>query len=447
MDRNLKINIILYVTFIISVSTLTESRLVYSLGGSSSINPNKPSRTHGDIQAQHSDVKRQQSAQPRPLVVNCYPDSMEVVVQADMFDTGLQVEGRNLHLGSDTTGQRSSCGAGPSGEAEFTIRTKLMDCGTKLSSNKEKIIYSNVLVYSPEPSHDGLLRLDGVSIPVECHYKKKYAVDGISLLPTWVPSVSTASAEDQIDFTLLLMTDDWQFERGSYSYFLGDPIRIQVSAIVRKHIPLRVYVDHCVATPTPDAHKTLRYDFIEHNGCLADAYLTNSKSHFLPRLEEHKLRFQLDAFKFYQENSNRIYITCHVKAVPVGLAVSSQTRACSFTENSWRSIDGNDQACRSCDITHRAEKPPPTELPTAITSTKAQPFMNPQRSLVQKLQEHSPSTFVRVRPGMRLRGHIKPQYSSAGIMKRGAEQTIQTGPITILQTSKTDTRPTDSKTF
>lgn len=35
---------------------------------------------------------------------------------------------------------------------------------------------------------------------------RKYAVDGISLHPTWVPFVSRASAEDQIDFSLLLMT-------------------------------------------------------------------------------------------------------------------------------------------------------------------------------------------------------------------------------------------------
>lgn len=41
-----------------------------------------------------------------------------------------------------------------------------------MQSTKEKIIYSNVLVYSPEPSSDALLRLDGAAIPVECHYEK-----------------------------------------------------------------------------------------------------------------------------------------------------------------------------------------------------------------------------------------------------------------------------------
>ena len=64
----------------------------------------------------------------------------------------------------------------------------------------------------------------------------------------------------------LIFADDWQFERGSYTYFLGDPIHFKVSVIMGNHMPLRVYVDHCVATATPDAKATLRYDFIEHYG-------------------------------------------------------------------------------------------------------------------------------------------------------------------------------------
>uniref|UniRef100_UPI0037E91C27 zona pellucida sperm-binding protein 3-like n=1 Tax=Semicossyphus pulcher TaxID=241346 RepID=UPI0037E91C27 len=450
MDRNLQRNNFWWIIFLITVSTPTESRLSYKKESSGTTNSHMLSRTQANIQPQKTDVKQQESTQARPVMVICHPDSMEVVVQADMFNTGLQVEGGHLHLGSDSESKGSECGAVPSGEAEFTIWTSLMACGTKLSSTKEKIIYSNVLVYSPEPSSDGLLRLDGATIPVECHYQKKYAVDGISLQPTWVDFVSTASADDQIDFNLLLMTDDWQFEEGSHSYFLGDPIHVQVSAIIRHHVPLRVYVDHCVATATPDAGATLRYDFIEHHGCLADAYLTNSKSHFLPRVEEHKLRFQLDAFRFYQESSNQVYITCYVKAVPVGLAVSSKNRACSLIENRWRSVDGNDEACRSCDISQRVEEPPSTEPPTTSISTQASASVTPRESLVQSKPEQQPANYLRVRPGMHQSRHNKLQQSSAGLMKRGAEytaeQTVQLGPITVVSSSEIDSRPTDSKT-
>lgn len=69
----------------------------------------------------------------RPVVVRCHPDSMEVVVQADMFSTGLKVDGRHLRLGSDLVGGGSACGALPSGEDQFTVRAPLMECGTQLS--------------------------------------------------------------------------------------------------------------------------------------------------------------------------------------------------------------------------------------------------------------------------------------------------------------------------
>ncbi|XP_034411937.1 zona pellucida sperm-binding protein 3-like [Cyclopterus lumpus] len=419
---------------LLSVSTLTESRLVSSRGSSATANSLTPSRIRY-IQPQMTAVKPQQSATlialPRPVVVNCHPDSMRVVVQADMFDTGLQVDGSHLRLGSDSVSEGSECAAVSSAEAEFTIQAFLRDCGTKLSSTKEKIIYSNVLVYSPEPSSDGLLRLNEATIPVQCHYEKRYAVAAISLQPTWLPLVSRVSAEDHIDFNLLLMTDDWQFQRGSVSYFLGDSIHLEVSAIVGHHMPLRVYVEHCVATATPDAEATLRYDFIEHYGCLADAYLTNSSSHFLPRVEDHKLRFQLEAFRFHQEPSNRVYITCYLKAVPVGLSVSSENRACSLIENRWRSVDGNDQVCRSCDISHRDEEPLPTEVLKTTIGSQAWP----SKTSPEDRPDQRPANYFSFRPGV-LQNQQKTRLN---------DRSFQVGPITVLPSVKTNTRPSNYK--
>lgn len=159
MDRNLHINFYLCMFFIISQSKLTETRLIYGQGDFSTTNfklknsnqrnfhieqlPSRthgnfhieqlPSRTYGNFHIEQIGVKQPQPTRPRPVVVKCYPDSMEVVVQADLFDTGLQVEGRYLYLGSESVGQRDECGAKPTGEAEFTIWTKLLDCGTSLS--------------------------------------------------------------------------------------------------------------------------------------------------------------------------------------------------------------------------------------------------------------------------------------------------------------------------
>ena len=65
---------------------------------------------------------------------------------------------------------------------------------------------------------------------------------------------------------VVFIPDDWQQERGSLTYFLGDPIHLEASVILSDHMPQRIYVERCVATVTPDADATLRYDFIEHHG-------------------------------------------------------------------------------------------------------------------------------------------------------------------------------------
>ncbi|XP_031611783.2 zona pellucida sperm-binding protein 3-like [Oreochromis aureus] len=438
-----------FIVFYSVCAFVESSRLVHS-SESRATNSFSQGGTYGRIQPQFGAVKQKPSTElrerPRPVTVNCHPDAMEVVVQADMFDTGLQVDGGHLRLGSDSAGEE--CGAVPSGEAEFTIRAQLVDCGTKLSSTKEKLIYDNVLVFSPEPSTDGLLRLDGAAIPVECHYNKKYSVGGVSLHPTWVPLVATASAEDQIDFHLLLMTDDWTFQRGSYTYFLGDSIHFEVSAVIGNHMPLRVYVDHCVGTATPDADVALRYDFVEH-GCLTDAYLTNSSSCFLPRTEEHTLRFQLDAFIFYQAPSNQVYITCHVKAVPATMTATSQNRACSLTENRWHSVDGNDEACRSCNIAHHVEETQSTQPPKTTMNAKARPTLSSLEGLVQNRPKHHPATYVRFRPRLHQRRHTKHEQSSAKLMKGGTDyvaRRLQLGPLTVLPFSNHITSLADPKT-
>lgn len=74
---------------------------------------------------------------PRAVVVKCYADALEVVVQADLFDTGVPVDGGQLHLGSNSVG--NACKAHPSGEAEFTIKSHLTDCGIKLSVSSHYI--------------------------------------------------------------------------------------------------------------------------------------------------------------------------------------------------------------------------------------------------------------------------------------------------------------------
>ncbi|XP_008332189.1 zona pellucida sperm-binding protein 3-like [Cynoglossus semilaevis] len=446
-----------WIIFIIYLHALAEVRLVKSQN-SRSENGRKPTRTQNYIRFQESTVSKQlQSAELstrlRPITVKCHPDSLEVVVQADLFETGIQIDGQHLRLGLglglglDPVSGSSSCTAVPSGEAEFTIRARLTDCGTKLSSTKEKIIYSTVLIYSPESSSNHLQRLDAATIPVECHYDRKYSVDSFSLQPTWVPLVSMTTAENRLYFTLKLMTDDWQFERTPPFYFLGDTVNFEVSAIVDHYAPLRVFVDRCTATSAADTKDNAKYDFIEH-GCLTDAYLTNSNSHFKPRVKQHKLRFQMDAFKFHQQPTREIYINCYVKAVPAS-TINSQNRACSYLEKRWWSVDGNDQACRSCDVSYQSKEPKPTHNPMSVVSTTAWSAVVTGQTLIKTGPDPPSVSYIRFRPGMQQSQNSIRHQSSGGVMKRSADDTTvkteRLGPLTALTSSKVEPRTVGSR--
>ena len=64
----------------------------------------------------------------------------------------------------------------------------------------------------------------------------------------------------------LSLADDWQIERASNVFFLGDVINIEASVIQANHMPLRVFVDTCVATLDPDMKAVPSYAFIENKG-------------------------------------------------------------------------------------------------------------------------------------------------------------------------------------
>ncbi|KAL7826790.1 hypothetical protein AOLI_G00319990 [Acnodon oligacanthus] len=81
--------------------------------------------------------------------------------------------------------------------------------------------------------------------------------------------------------------------------------------------------------------------------CLVDAKLTGSRSRFLPRVQADKLQFQLEAFVFWQQRSELIYLTCFLKATPVSASAPTDPvpKACSFTANGWVAADGDDRVC------------------------------------------------------------------------------------------------------
>lgn len=37
---------------------------------------------------------------------------------------------------------------------------------------EDALVYTNLLIYTPERSSDGVIRMDEAVIPIECHYER-----------------------------------------------------------------------------------------------------------------------------------------------------------------------------------------------------------------------------------------------------------------------------------
>ncbi|KAM3870182.1 zona pellucida sperm-binding protein 3-like [Diretmus argenteus] len=290
-----------------------------------------------------SEFELKQPVAAHSVTVQCGESSVRVEAKKDLLGIGTHILPSDITLGDcPATGEDSS------GQV-LIFESELHGCGSQLVMSEDSFVYVFILHYTPSPlGNRPIVRTRDVAVRVECVYQRKHNVSSDGLKPTWMPYLATKTSEESLHFSLKLMTDDWQFARPSYQYILGDMIKVEASVDQFYHVPLRVFVDDCVATLIPNADTVPRYAFLGNRGCLVDGQLTGSNSHFMPRTEDNKLRFQIEAFRFQQDERGVIYITCHLRATTVVAPIGATNKACSFS-NGWREAGGNHHACSCCD--------------------------------------------------------------------------------------------------
>ncbi|XP_031135625.2 zona pellucida sperm-binding protein 3-like isoform X1 [Sander lucioperca] len=281
-----------------------------------------------------------------PLAANsvsaiCGENSVRVEAKKDLLGIGTPVRTADVTLGG--------CPATGEDDQVLIFESELHRCGSELLMSEDLFTYAFTLLYTASPlGGSQIIRTRDVQVSIQCQYQRKHDVSSGLLDPTWSPFIFTTDAEESLDFSITLMTDDWQSPRPSAQFLLGDMMKFEVSLKRFHHIPLRVTVDRCVATMLPSVDTVPRYYFLGNSGCLFDSQLTGSSSQFLPRSQDDKLQFEVEAFMFHQEDSGIIYITCGVKATVATAAVDATNKACSFS-NGWKEASGSDRACSCCD--------------------------------------------------------------------------------------------------
>uniref|UniRef100_A0A3Q1EX86 Zona pellucida sperm-binding protein 3 n=1 Tax=Acanthochromis polyacanthus TaxID=80966 RepID=A0A3Q1EX86_9TELE len=272
----------------------------------------------------------------KTFVLKCHEENMEVVMKAQLFDPGLSAEPMRLRLGP-VGAAGDHCVAKVTGNGEYIIRAPLAECGNKVMFTDSAVLYSNLLLYYPPSSPGDTFQRVRFAVPVQCEYER--------CIYTYITIIKCQQIIFKSPFHL--PSDDWSSERTSSVYFLGETVNMEASVDHHHHLPLRLYVSSCVATLTSDVNSSPRYPFIDHQGCFTDSQLSGSKSRFLSRVHNNHLQIQLEPFLFHRDRRHSIYITCYLEAEPISKS-DPVKKACSFINNRWRSVDGDDHVCESC---------------------------------------------------------------------------------------------------
>ncbi|KAL3045633.1 hypothetical protein OYC64_013817 [Pagothenia borchgrevinki] len=276
------------------------------------------------------------------IAARCGEGEVTVEVKQNFLGNGQLIRPSDLTLGG--------CAAVDAANHILHFQTELQGCGSTVTITEEALIYSFYLLYSPTPiGNTFILKTNPVEVVIECHYQRRHYVSSAAVRPTWTLFSGAMLTEQQLHLSLRLMTEDWQSQRPSSVHFLSDMMHIEAAVLQGHHVPLRVYVDSCVATATPDPNSQPRYPFISNHGCLSDIGPAGAKSYFMQRSQEDKLHFQLKAFQ--QDHRNSLYITCHMKATKASVPIDSQHKACSYlTEaNRWVASGGDNKVCGCCE--------------------------------------------------------------------------------------------------
>uniref|UniRef100_A0A8D2M4I8 Zona pellucida sperm-binding protein 3 n=1 Tax=Zonotrichia albicollis TaxID=44394 RepID=A0A8D2M4I8_ZONAL len=196
------------------------------------------------------DLSQLRALSPRPAVaVRCQEGQLAVTVRRDLFGTGRPVRAAELSLGTASCPPLSPNPA----QAFVTFVAALHKCGSTLQVTPDSLIYRTTLFYKPTRSGNPLIvRATPAEVPIECHYPRRSNVSSGAVQPTWAPFRSTVAAEERLRFSLRIMDDDWSRERLSNGFQLGDSLRLQADVTSEGHVPLRLFVDRCVATASPE---------------------------------------------------------------------------------------------------------------------------------------------------------------------------------------------------
>ncbi|KAM3821047.1 zona pellucida sperm-binding protein 3-like [Vipera latastei] len=262
----------------------------------------------------------------QPITVQCVEDEMMIQVHGDLFQTGHFIQAKDLSIGPQ------ACHYSVANESATLIifKVELHECLQNVQV-LDFVLYNVSLYYKPD-SASNLATVKSVEeFPITCHYPWKNNASSNAIQTSGVPFTSAMFEEGKQYFSLRLMTDDWQAEKDSTAYFLGEDLHVQADIRKGSHLPLRLFIDTCMVTSKPDGDSDPQYKILDFHGCLIERDSHDVGPSFIsPRLQLETLQFTIPASQIARDERSLIYIACHLKVTAAAQEPDFLNKACSF---------------------------------------------------------------------------------------------------------------------
>ncbi|XP_076017643.1 zona pellucida sperm-binding protein 3-like [Genypterus blacodes] len=291
---------------------------------------------------------RSGSAHLPDVSVSCSASDFVVRIRAAFY--GLGAEAEELKLGDSC---HSNGVLWPHSDLLFTY--PLTHCEVQRQTHPGFLVYKFVLHYEPSPSR-APSNAHQMDIDIECRFQRYHHIHRLAVQPTWQSATLHKKLRGRpSDFQIQLMDDSWSRPAETQAFRLGQMVHFQVSA---PHIPAggKLYVSSCYASTSNHPASNLKYAIIDNFGCMLDSQRDPGASGFISRTDK-SLRFSLNAFQFISDPDAEVHIQC--KFFVTSEDPSPVRKSCTYRENRWTALTGDDSICACCDsrcVTSKARR-------------------------------------------------------------------------------------------
>ncbi|KAJ0004684.1 hypothetical protein NQD34_010898 [Periophthalmus magnuspinnatus] len=245
--------------------------------------------------------------------VDCSSDNMNIVISRSYLSS-LGIDGHNLYLNDQYCRPHISY-------YNVVFNFPINTCGTVREFDHSRIVYTNAL-RAFSSSYGEITRQSLFRLNVSCRMEQ----DSVSQIIYEVKHHDNVSISGSGRFNTSMAfytSSNFYYKVTQVPYLVGlnQNLYVQVS-LRRGDSTLVVFLDTCVASPSPHDFHSRSYDLIR-NGCRVDSTFYSYSSGTSPYA-----RFRFRAFQFLRA-SDHVYIQCKVLICPASDYNSRCRRGCS----------------------------------------------------------------------------------------------------------------------